>query len=384
MVKVAIIGGRLQGTEAVYLARKAGFYSVLIDRTENPPAKGMCNVFAQFDVCKKSTPLIETLKSCDFILPATENIDALSALRELKEEYGLKVAFDFDAYDISASKLRSDDLFRKHNISAPRYYPNGHPPYIAKRSEGSGSEGVRMLHTDEEAFAFHKTESGKWVIQEYLEGRAYSIEVIGAPGQYTSYQVTEIHVDKDYDCCLVTCPCPEVDAKELSAMAIKIAELLQLRGIMDLEVIVHEGDMKALEIDARMPSQTPTAILHSTGVNLLSELYQLFCGDWARHSGPAVFAHEKVVAYEHIKASACGIDLCGEGLLAHSAPLCLYENGFGADEVLTDYKLCDCEVRATLINCAESLELLNQKRQAVWKTIVETIGVDKERRGSAL
>ena len=378
MVKVAIIGGRLQGTEAVYLARKAGFTSVLIDRLENPPAKGMCSVFVQLDVCEKSALLLETLKSCDFILPAIENIEALCALRELKEEYNLNVAFDFDAYAISASKLRSDDLFHKHKIPAPRYYPEGQPPYIAKRSAGSGSEDVRLLTTETEASALYETDRGEWVVQEYLEGLAYSIEVIGAPGQYTSYQMTEIHVDKDYDCCLVTCPCPGVDAKALSAMAIQIAELIQLKGIMDLEVIIHEGEMKVLEIDARLPSQTPTAVLHSTGINLLSELHRLFCGDWTRHSGAAVFAHEKIVAYEHIKASARGIDLYGEGILAQSAPLYLYQNRVGAGEVLTDYKPYDSEVRATLINCAESLELLNQKRQAVWEAIAETMVVEKE------
>ena len=40
-MKIAIIGGKLQGTEAVYLAKKAGFEIILIDRdAQVPPASG--------------------------------------------------------------------------------------------------------------------------------------------------------------------------------------------------------------------------------------------------------------------------------------------------------------------------------------------------------
>ena len=37
-MKVAIVGGKLQGTEAVYLAKLAGFESILIDRNPEVPA----------------------------------------------------------------------------------------------------------------------------------------------------------------------------------------------------------------------------------------------------------------------------------------------------------------------------------------------------------
>ena len=369
MVRVAIIGGKLQGTEAVYLAKKAGFYSVLIDKVENPPAKGMCDDFFQIDVREKSKLLLHTLKSCDFILPATENFDALSALREMQKKYQLKVSFDFEAFEISCSKLRSDELFFKHNIPAPLYYPNGNPPYIAKKAEGSGSEGVRLLAGKSEVSALLHDDCGGWVVQEYLEGRAYSIEVIGAPGQYKTYQATEIHVDKDYDCCLVTCPCPDVNLTAFSNLAIEIAELIQLKGIMDVEAICHDGTLKVLEIDARLPSQTPTAVLHSTGVNFLSELHRLFCGDWVENSGASVFEREKLVAYEHIYAAADGVELCGEGIMGRCNPLLLHDNLFGADEVITDYRPRDNTLCATVINSADNTELLKKKRQAVWDAV---------------
>ena len=37
-VRVGVVGGKLQGVEATYLARKAGWEVVVIDQDPNPPA----------------------------------------------------------------------------------------------------------------------------------------------------------------------------------------------------------------------------------------------------------------------------------------------------------------------------------------------------------
>jgi len=47
---VAVVGGNLQGVEATYLARKAGWEVILIDKNSNAPASGMCNYFVKGDV----------------------------------------------------------------------------------------------------------------------------------------------------------------------------------------------------------------------------------------------------------------------------------------------------------------------------------------------
>jgi len=42
-MRVAIIGGRLQGLEAVYLAKKAGWQTLLVDKEAAVPAAGLCD-----------------------------------------------------------------------------------------------------------------------------------------------------------------------------------------------------------------------------------------------------------------------------------------------------------------------------------------------------
>ena len=47
---VAVAGGKLQGVEAAYLAHKAGWEVLLLDREDHVPASGLCDRFIQVDV----------------------------------------------------------------------------------------------------------------------------------------------------------------------------------------------------------------------------------------------------------------------------------------------------------------------------------------------
>ena len=47
---VAIIGGKLQGIEAVFLAKEAGYYTILIDKNPVVPASGLCDAFVCGDI----------------------------------------------------------------------------------------------------------------------------------------------------------------------------------------------------------------------------------------------------------------------------------------------------------------------------------------------
>ena len=191
------------------------------------------------------------------------------------------------------------------------------------------------------------------------------------PGSYKTYQITEIHVDENYDCKMVTCPCGDLTDEQKSMFsdkAVKLAELLELRGIMDVEGIMHGDVMKILEIDARFPSQTPAAVMGSTGVNLLAELYSLFCGGWEHKSGTS--ANELHTVLEHVEVRGAVIKERGESLMAQCTPLKLYQNFFGSDEIITDYNVGDSMMRATIINSAQTITQLQKKRMLTRENLV--------------
>lgn len=361
-MKLAVVGGKLQGMEACYLAKKAGIKTLLVDRLAGCPARGLCDAFLQADVRAETPELLCALASCDLLLPALEDDAALAALRNLCERRGLPAAFDFEAYQITKSKRRSDALFQENGVPAPRYYPDCPPPYIFKPSEGSGSAGVLRFAAREalEAHLASLPAGVKYVAQEYIEGPSYSIEVVGAPGDYRTYQITEIHIDRDYDCNRVTCPCGlggTLEA-EFSRIAVKLAELVRLRGIMDVEAILRDGVFYVLEIDARLPSQTPSAIYHSTGVNFLEELAAVFMKKLPRREA----AGERYVSFEHIAAKGGALAFPGEHVMGARKPVSVHAGLFGADEAISDYQEGDVAITGTFINSAPTRGELEKKR----------------------
>ena len=383
---VAIIGGKLQGVELTYLAHKAGWEVIVIDKGPVVPASGLSDKFVQLDV--KDTGSLETvLKGVDLVIPATENRETLDILHRWCSAKGIPLAFDADAYAISSSKLESDRLFAQIKIPAPVSWPDCGFPLIAKPSGGSGSKGVQIIYDRrqlEERFP-GSLPPGGWVLQEYVEGPSYSLEIVGVPGQYLPLQVTDLEMDAGYDCKRVIAPTELTSRQvgEFEEISVKIAEAIRLRGLMDVEVILHKGEFKVLEIDARFPSQTPTAVYHSTGINMIELLppaarnlfekrfldfqklltKQKFYGGPDRRGG---FSKEPPggVVYEHIKVTSGVVEVCGEHIMADAGPLHLEPGFFGAHEAITNYAPGQTEWVATLIITGSTREqaLLNRNR----------------------
>lgn len=358
--KIVIVGGKLQGIEACYLGMKAGIETVLVDKNPDAPARHLCSRFICEDIFERSNHLLVEMKEADIVLPALENDMVLMWLDRDAKAQGYTLAFDWPAYQLSSSKIKSDLLFRDCGIPVPEYFPGGGYPYICKPDCDSGSHGVERLNTPA---ALHAALDKKrdLVIQEFLEGPSYSIEIIGKPGMYRSYLVTQIHMDSQYDCKMVTAPCGLTSLQEetLRKMAFCIAENIKLHGIMDLEVIDHNGTFKVLEIDARIPSQTPTAVLHSSGMNLLEEIRDLYATGFFLKNQER---QGQFVAYEHYLFNKNIPQPLGERIMTLGKPL-HYKPGFcGADETLTDYEPRSDQWRGTFINSAPNKAALMSKR----------------------
>lgn len=375
-MRVAVMGGRLQGVEAVYLAKKAGWQTLLVDLNPQAPACGICDCYFKLDFTREKE-LTELFKGVDIIIPAVENKEVLSCIAKSAKAAGTRLIYDTAAYELSSSKLESDKLFARLGVPAPKPWPECRFPVTVKPSGASGSEGVHRIEGQKQLGAL-KSELGKfddWVIQEYLEGPSYSIEVIGSKGVYKALQVTELEMDAKYDCKRVLAPSglsPEM-TKEFEAIAVTLAGELSLEGIMDVEVILHEGQLKVLEIDARLPSQTPTAVYHSTGVNML-ELLGLGLSEGC--------IKEKIgennprgVVYEHIKVNSKAVEVCGEHIMADAGRLLIVNGFFGADEAITNYSIGKQEWVATLIITGPDRLSALQKRQDVIKRIMKEFNI---------
>jgi len=361
---VAIIGGNLQGVEAAYLAKKAGWEVLLIDKNPRAAASLMCDRFLPLKITTKRD--LDTVpKHVELVIPALENNSVLRILTDWSLHTGIPLAFDVDAYAISSSKKKSNQLFDEIKIKTPKSWPQCDFPIVVKPDGESGSRGVKIIHNEKELTSNFPTQHSLngMVAQEYLEGPYYSIEIIGIPGNYTPLQVTELRMDRDYDCKRVLAPSglDSTRIMEFEQMAIRVAERIELRGLMDMEVVLHDGRLKVLEIDARLPSQTPTTVFHSAAINMVKLLAELFL------TGKTEINHidpPKTVIYEHIKVTRNHIEVMGEHIMSGVGPLRWFQGLFGADEVISNFHPELNEWVATLIFKGRNMEeVLGRKRQ---------------------
>jgi len=347
---VGVVGGKLQGVEAAYLARKAGWEVRLVDKKSGMPASGLCDSFAQADVTD-AHDLDKALGAVDFIIPALEDDRALGSLTSWSRQSGVPLAFDPPAYAVTSSKLKSAEFFRKVRVPVPRPWPQSSFPVLAKPGLGSGSKDVRIFHDLDSMQGWFAPDfpPGDWVLEEFLDGSQHSLEVIGRPGSYCLLQVTDLYVDQDFDCKRVIAPSnlPPNLIAEFEKLSLTIAEALNLRGIMDVEAIYSSDEFKVLEIDARLPSQTPTAVYWSTQCNmvrLLGDLYTL--------TGSTTPPEEDMLrgaVYEHIHVCGDILKICGEGIMTQGGPLKLQTDFFGADEAITNFTPGRSQWVATLV-----------------------------------
>ena len=375
-MRLLIVGGKLQGTEAAYLAGKAGWETVLVDRREAPPAAGLADRHVVADVIADEDLTRRLVTACDAVLPACEDEPTLAWLTEHVPAWGVPLLFDLDAYRVTESKLASRRLFAELDVPRPREWPDCGFPAVVKPSTASGSEGVTVVH-DEAALVAARTALERnghdVVVEEYVAGPSLSLEVLAWRGRAVPLQVTGLEFDAAYDCRRVVAPVGEAAGEPacpgpggacdwsaavpgavfdaFDAASVRVAEGLGLQGLMDVEVMVRGAEPRLLEIDARLPSQTPTAVYWSSGLNIV-ELLARTVMDGAL---PRVDrAPRRACVYQHVRASGGMLEVLGEHVMGAAGPLQLVPGFFGADEALTDYSPGRDGWAATLIVTAES------------------------------
>jgi len=367
-MRVAIVGGKLQGVEAAYLATKAGWEVLLLDRRPDVPAVGLCDRFLQFEV-KSAAETAGVLAAADLVLPALEDTDALKVLAACARAGDICLAFDLQAFLLTASKVRSNALFERLNIPVPGKWPDCGLPVIVKPDSASGSQGVRLIFTPEE-LASYETRQTEYVVEEFTPGPSYSLEVMGAPGRYHALQVTALEMDAGFDCKRVRAPTDlDVDlVQQFERLAVRLAKAVSLKGVMDVEVVLNGGQLKVLEIDARLPSQTPTAVYWSSGINMVALLGRVFRD--REFCPPSVAGgRERAVIYEHIRVSGTKLEVGGEHIMAGRGPLKLQRGFFGADEAVTSYRPGRGDWVATLIFADTNARIVSTRRDVATAAI---------------
>jgi pyrrolysine biosynthesis protein PylC len=376
MTRIAIVGGALQGMEAVLLSKAAGYETVVLDRKPGAPALSLCDEPMVLDPTKDPDEARRVFSGCDAVIPACEEMDLLRCLDSM--DMGVPLLFDLKSYNTSSSKNRSNEIMASVGVPLPQPWPQCGFPAIVKPSSQSGSIGVSVAMDEDDmkkGLEFIAKIGDEPVIQEFVHGKSVSIEVIGDGRKARSYVTTEVCLDSNYDCKMVRCN-PDVLSEEDDALFGKIgrdvAEAMGLSALMDVEAILTPKGLRVLEIDARIPSQTPAAIQAATGVNLLEELATTAMGkpaDRKARAGSSVYRH--VVFKDGVLRSS------GEKEFGHVSSPRFAPGLFGCENSITDYEPGKKEWRATLISSGRTEAEADAKAQGCIDRILDECSIDE-------
>ncbi len=250
-VRLVVVGGKLQGTEAAYLGLKAGYHVVLVDRRPGVPASGLAAETHVFDVCEDEARTRQLFMGCDAVLPACEDDDTLVWLAGHAAAWGVPLLFDLPAFSVSSSKLRSNRLFDHLGVARPAPWPSCGFPIIVKPSGSSGSDGSAASCTDEDELAAARAElearGHEAVVEEFVPGPSLSLEVIAWDGMRAAPSRHRARVRPLLRLQARARPCRRAECRRAGCWpasmrsARQLALGLGLDGVMDVEVIVHAG-----------------------------------------------------------------------------------------------------------------------------------------------
>lgn len=375
---IGIVGGILQGMEAVYLCKHAGYTSMVIDKNPDAPALSLADRAEVCDIMKEDERAKKLFSECDAVLPAVEDLEVLEFLDRTVPACGAHLLFDLRSYRTSCSKERSNELMEKLGTPIPRPWPECGFPIIVKPSCQSGSIGVSAVRNEAErqkalkaVEKLHDTP----IQQEFVSGKSVSIEVIGDGRKARAYVTTEVVLDSNYDCKQVVCEpgiLSEEEDNRFREIGKALGEGLGLDGLMDVEAIDTKKGLRVLEIDARIPSQTPACIFAATGINLLEELV---CSKYGKETGKV--PRKGYAIYEHYIARGPTLSTCGEKEFSHVSHPMYVTDFLGADEVITDYRSGCYECRFTVINRGDSYQDVIWKKKQFIKNIMDNLGLEE-------
>lgn len=374
-MKLLVAGGALQGLEALYLAREAGYETVLVDRNPQAPAQFLAGEFIPYELGREAPRQARFLGRFDLVLPALENDAALGWLERAARIYDVPLAFDPAAFAVTASKRRSNRIFRTLRLPGPKPWPGCGLPVVAKPVRASGSRGVRRFEQAADLGAWMSAAGRleEWIIEEFLDGPSFSLEVLADRGHALPLQITRLGFDPGFDCKRVLAgPGIGTEVSEsFGKLARVISEHLGLRGIMDIEVIQSRGGLNILEIDARLPSQTPSAVYHSSGLNMVEALAEY----WLRGRLPEPPPPRRAALYEHLRLHQGVLEVAGEHVMARASGLRICRDLFEADVLLTNLETWPRNWVATVIHVAEDESAAWNKRRRTLSALQETFGV---------
>lgn len=302
MKKVLIIGASILQLPAIRKAKELGYHVGVADY--NPNAVGISEADEYFNVSTIDVDgvvkVAQDFKPDGIMTLATDM--PMRAVAKACEVLGLP-GISFDTAIKATDKGEMIKAFEAAGVEHPWYYivtdyselktviEKVTYPCIMKPTDNAGSRGVVLCHSraeleDEYEYSHRESRSGTVIIEEYLQGPEFSIEVMVVDGEPHVLQITDKlttgaphFVEMGHS--QPTRQCRE-NQEIIRNLAIRACKAVGINvGPAHVEMILTKDGPKMVELGARMGGDCITTHLVplSTGIDMVGCTIKLACGE---------------------------------------------------------------------------------------------------------
>lgn len=191
--RVLVLGGSLPHVSVVEVLKELGYYVIVFDYNEFPPARKYADSFEQISIIDKEAVLegarrlkVDRIINCcnDFAIPVASYV---SEVLNLPQIMSYESALD------CTDKIRMKDVFLRNGIPTSKYIKVSSAneldsevsfPVVVKPADTSGSRGIRKINSvDVIGEAINNALSQcvfrkEVVVEEFVEGEEYQVDCI--------------------------------------------------------------------------------------------------------------------------------------------------------------------------------------------------------------
>lgn len=290
MKKILIFGGSEFQIPLIETAKKRGIQTCVLDINPNAPARSLADVFYECSVkeYEKALEIAEKFQP-DGITAGMVDIAVLTVAR-ICEKMGLP-GLDIETAIRATDKYAMIRAFSSKNVPCPEYMLLNKNddidkvevpwiPYIVKPIDMQGSRGINLVeNSDQKSSLILKSisasDNGTVILEEYMVGPEYSVEMVVINYQPTVLQITEKITSGAPHFVELGHIQPAMLPDETKSKIIDVAEQAVRsigikNSIVHAEVIVTKNGPKMVELGARMGGDgiQQQLIKLSTGIDL--------------------------------------------------------------------------------------------------------------------
>lgn len=304
-MKILFIGSRLFD-DAVWYAKELGIETILTESNENAINLDLAD--KKYIVPRgMDEPINIAIKEeVDAVIPLIgidpPLIDVGLMKDKLEKENGIPViAASSATASLAANKYDTKQMLRENNINTPHYNKLEKPykiddlekqlPLVFKTPEGQGGVGVKIALNKEDIQDFVKDKENIFT-EEFVQGIEVSIETLRWKGKTVA--LTPVY--KGDTTLEGTHPLSKIKQaplnieginnvehnKKIRALAEKLANLVDVEGTMDIDILHDSQDNEnyIIELNTR-PSGTRYMTAATSDIYPICQLIDMACGNWS-------------------------------------------------------------------------------------------------------